>query len=210
MTIQGDKEEEKAEKLANRIKGVIEEKEGARVWSLMKKVRIRLTGLPPGAKKEEIATLIAKEGRVDTGRIRVGPLRTSMSGAGTAWVDSPREVAARVAGAPGLTMGWARVGMSPVERGDPQCFRCLGRGHLGRWCPSEVDRGACCLGCGGEEHRIGQCRGKPRCPVCALRGLQADHRPGDPSRCRPVPPGGRTAESGLPGSVRSNSLPLVP
>jgi len=105
MSIQGNQEEEKAAKLADRIRGVIQKKEGARVWSLRKRVRIRLTGLPPGAKKEEVASMIAREGGVEVDRIGVGPLRTSASGAGSIWVDCPREAAARVAGAPGLTMG---------------------------------------------------------------------------------------------------------
>jgi len=119
LTIQGDKEEEKAEKLAGRIRKIIEKKEGARVWSLRKRVRLRLTGIPPGIKKEDVANMIAKEGGVEVGRIGVGPLRTLASGAGAAWVDCPREAAARVAGAPGLVMGWARVGVSPVEGGAP-------------------------------------------------------------------------------------------
>jgi len=158
LEIRGDKEEEKAEVLAEKIKEVIKKNERARVWTLRKRLRMRLSGLPPGVRAEEIATLIAKEGGVDASRVRVGPLRTSVSGAGTALVSCPKEAAMRVAGAPGLAMGWARMGVSLLEKGDPQCFRCLGRGHLGRWCPSDIDRGACCLGCGREGHRIGVSR----------------------------------------------------
>jgi len=82
------------------------------------------------------------------------------------------------------------VGISLVERVPPQCFRCLARGHIGRWCPSAVDQGRCCLRCGRRGHKIGQCRvERPHCPICEERGLRAEHGPGDPSQCRVVPPG---------------------
>jgi len=52
------------------------------------------------------------------GLVRVGPLRTSVSGAGTAWADCPSQMALRAAGAAGLTIGWARVGVT-LEKGGP-------------------------------------------------------------------------------------------
>jgi len=42
---------------------------------------------------------------------------------------------------------------------------------------------------GESGHLIGRCGKKPNYPICVGRGLQADHRPGDPSKCEPVPPG---------------------
>jgi len=59
-----------------------------------------------------------------------------------------------------------------------------------------VDRGRCCLRCGREGHTIERCGNKQHGPVCEERGLRADHRPGDPSQCRPVPPG--TVRIGMP------------
>jgi len=136
---------------------------------------------------------IANAGNGVPGDVGVGPVRTSGVGRGTAWADCPADLAKRVMralGATGLTMGWARVGVSLVERVPPQCFRCLARGHIGRWCPSAVDRGRCCLRCGRGGHKIGQCRvERPHCPICEERGLRAEHGPGDPSQCRVVPPG---------------------
>jgi len=192
LEVRGDGDEEKAEHLAEKIKEIIKSRRGAKIWRPSRLQRIRMTGLPFGVSAEEIAAVVAEAGNGEPGKIRVGPRRTNVFGADAAWVDCPTSVAlrvARVAETDGLKFGWARVGVSLMEREAPRCFRCLARGHLGRWCPSEIDRGRCCLGCGEIGHTIGGCKNKPRCPVCVERGLRADHRPGDPSQCRPVPPG---------------------
>jgi len=91
--------------------------------------------------------------------------------------------------AAGLTLGWARVGVTLDQGGPPRCHRCLARVHLRPWCPSGVSRGDCCLRCGERGHQIGRCGKRPHCPICEERRLQAGHRPRDPSACRPVPPG---------------------
>jgi len=197
-----EKGHEKAERLVGRIKNVIKDKAGAKVWHPSSRLRLRLTGLPLGATAVEVAMAVANFGGVGPGEIRVGPLRTSGVGRGTAWADCPADVARRVvqaSGATGLVMGWVRVGVALVEREPPQCFRCLARGHLGRWCPSTVVRARCCLRCGEEGHRVGQCRNRPHCPICTEGGLRADHRPGDPLQCKMVPPGPlrRAAEGDL-------------
>jgi len=194
MEIRGTEEDhDKAERLVGQMKKVLIDEPGAKVWHPAGRSRVRLTGLPLGATAVEVATFVANYGGGKPGEVKVGPVRTNGSGKGVTWADCPADVASKVlraAGATGLTMGWARVGVSLVERGPPQCFRCLARGHLGRWCPSVVDRGHCCLRCGRGGHRIGQCRAeKPRCPICEERGLRAEHRPGDLSQCRVVPPG---------------------
>jgi len=163
--------------------------EGATVHCPLRRTRLRLVGLPFGVGASEIAEALARAGGGNAEGVKVGPLRTSGSGAGTTWADCPVKMAARAAAAAGLTLGWARVGVSLERVGPPQCHRCLARGHLRRWCPSGVSRGACCLRCGREGHQIGRCGQEPHCPICEERGLQAEHRPEDPSACRPVPPG---------------------
>jgi len=185
----GSDQEEKARQLADRMKEVVGSVEGAKVRCPLRRLRLKLSGLPFSAVASEIADAVARLGGGRADSVRVGPLRTSWSGAGSAWVVCPAEMAVRAAGAAELTLGWARVGVTMERGGPPQCHRCLARGHLRRWCPSGVSRGACCLRCGKEGHQIGRCGQKPHCPVCEERGLQADHRPGDPSVCRPVPPG---------------------
>jgi len=189
VEIRSTNEEDKAEELASRIKEVVKSREGAKVWCPLKRVRLRLMGLPLGARPKDIAEAISNQGGGRMERIRVGPVRTNMAGLITAWADCPISTARRIAETSELVMGWTRVGVSIVGKGEPKCYRCLAHGHLGRWCPSEIDRGHCCLRCGEGGHRADRCTNAPNCPVCVQRGLRADHRPGDPSKCRPVPPG---------------------
>jgi len=73
MGIKGQQEKEKADLLASHIKEVIKKKEGAKVWFLKKRIRLRLTGLPPGARAEEIAAAVAKEGGGTADRVTGGP-----------------------------------------------------------------------------------------------------------------------------------------
>jgi len=108
LEIKGEGNEEKAEHLANRIKEIIKEKEGAKIWRPSRRQKIRLSGLPIGVKVEEVASAIAEAGGGDPGRVRVGPLRTGAFGACTAWADCPVSMATRVvevAGTDGLRLG---------------------------------------------------------------------------------------------------------
>jgi len=113
-----DNEEEKARQLAERMKevGTVE---GAKVRCPLRRLRLRLTGLPFNAVASEIAEAVAElggGGRAESVRGRMGPLRTSWSGAGAAWAVCPAEMAVRAAEAAELTLGWARVGVI-LERG---------------------------------------------------------------------------------------------
>jgi len=72
-----------------------------------------------GATAKEISEAVAKAGEGEPGRVCVGPLRTSMYGTGTAWAVCPARMAVRAAAASGLTIGWAQVGISLIEEGDP-------------------------------------------------------------------------------------------
>jgi len=59
---------------------------------------------------------------------------------------------------------------------------------------------------GESGHLIGRCGKKPNYPICVGRGLQADHRPGDPSKCEPVPPGVVCEDHERPRRERPASL----
>jgi len=129
-----DQEEEKAEQLAQKIREIVGSREGAVVRCPLFRLRLKLTRLPLDAAASGIAEAVAKASGGRPEKVKVGPLRILASGVGSTWIECPKEMAFRVAGA----TGWKA---SLVEREAPQCFRCLGRGHFGRWCPSEVDRG---------------------------------------------------------------------
>jgi len=205
LEIGGSRPEEGAQRLARLVRETVgTEEEDIEVRCPLRRLRVRLNGLPVGAAASNIARVIATVGDGNEKSVRIGPVRVSKFGLGFAWADMPARMAIRLLEAEHLRMGWARVGVTieAEERGPPKCYRCLARGHLRRWCPSEIDRGRCCLGCGEEGHRVGQCNGPARCPICGERGLRADHRPGDAFLCKVVvPPGadrGPIGRSGRP------------
>jgi len=112
-------EEEKEKQLAERVKEVVGSVERARVRCPLRRLRLKLSGLPFNAVASEIAEAVAGLGRGRADSVRVGPLRTSWrirSGAGTAWAVCPVEMAVRAAEAAELTLGWARVWVT-LERG---------------------------------------------------------------------------------------------
>jgi len=100
-----DKEEEKARLLANKIKEVVSSVEGATVRCPLRRTRLKLVGLPFGVGASEIAGALARAGGGSVEGVRVGPLRTTGSGAGTTWADCPSKMAEQAAAAAHSRMG---------------------------------------------------------------------------------------------------------
>jgi len=100
-----ENEDEKAETLANKIKEMVKSVEGAQVRRPLRRIRLRMMGLPFGATATEIAGAVAEIGGGRAESVWVGSLRTSVSGAGTAWADCPARMAVRAAEAAELTLG---------------------------------------------------------------------------------------------------------
>jgi len=67
-----------------------------------------------------------------------------------------------------------------------RCYKCLAAGHTRAKCPvGSADRSQLCFRCGLVGHKARGCTGPDHCPVCASRGLAANHRAGS-FACPPV------------------------
>jgi len=108
-----EQEEEKVELLANKIKEMVRSVEGAQVRRPLRRLRLRLTGLLLGATVSEVAKAVAVAGEGRAERIRVGPLRTSASGADTAWLPGAD-------GAQGSGGCWAHPWVEVPSGGHPR------------------------------------------------------------------------------------------
>lgn len=147
------------------------------------------------------------KGGCDLEAIRVGPIRVARNGLGTVWVRCPLQAALRVQADGRLRVGWSSARVTLLDRRPLQCYRCLAAGHTRDRCPSGVDRTGNCFNCGKEGYSVADCREKPRCPVCAERGLEANHRAGSVG-CSPCPPariGGNGKAEGSGATQRAGS-----
>jgi len=96
--------EKKANQLTERMKEVVGSVEGARVHCPLRRLRLRLMGLPFNA-ASDIVEAVAKLGGGGSGGFDPGRSASDF-GVGTTCVDCPSKVALRAAEAVGLTLGW--------------------------------------------------------------------------------------------------------
>ncbi|XP_029160219.1 DNA-binding protein HEXBP-like [Nylanderia fulva] len=89
-----------------------------------------------------------------------------------------------------MRIGWAIVRAEILEARPLQCYKCLEGGHVRARCPNNVDRSGRCYRCGQDGHAAKNCTADVKCPVCADKGLLANHRAGSRT-CTPVQKGKR-------------------
>lgn len=91
---------------------------------------MRIKDLLDSTEEREIAEAVAKEGGCTPEEVKVGAVRKSSYGLCTSWVQCPIRVANKVAAAGKIRIGWTTSRIEALESRQPQCFRCLERGHV--------------------------------------------------------------------------------
>ncbi|XP_018361447.1 PREDICTED: uncharacterized protein LOC108760142 [Trachymyrmex cornetzi] len=194
----GEEASAKAEALVGRLKTVIAGSEFEKSVSVIRPVQraeVRLIDVDQSATVEEIVEAVSKSGKVPATSVRAGPLRQGRGGLCTVWVQCPLAGANLMLSSGKIRVGWTMAKVVPLAKRRLQCFRCLAVGHTRANCLSIVDRSSWCFQCGGSDgHRAFGCRASPRCPVCAARGMNANHRAGSTS-CVPYNGRGQTPRS---------------
>ncbi|TGZ47807.1 hypothetical protein DBV15_12403 [Temnothorax longispinosus] len=167
----------KADLLVKRLRTVLGWKK-VRVSRPSKHTEFHVGSLDDVATREDIASAISSVGGCPIGDIKVGPIRGLGSGAGSAWASCTAGAASRVF-KKGLTVGWSRARMEPLQARPLRCYRCLDVGHVWARCTAPVDCSDRCYCCGDRSHRAGLCTARVfRCPLCVDLGLPAGHRLG--------------------------------
>ncbi|XP_067216855.1 uncharacterized protein [Linepithema humile] len=187
IEIPGAESETKADKLCSRLRELFFDIKGVSLRRPMKRVQLRLSGLDDSISIQEIKNTIAKEGSCDILNVTCGTIRHVRGGLGVAFVQCPVAAAVRILERGRLVIGWSTIGVEALKARPLQCFRCLAVGHTVQRCPSTEVRRFNCYRCGQVDHKAAECKNKVTCPVCAERGLKADHLVGSVS-CKPVPP----------------------
>ncbi|XP_036150390.1 spidroin-2-like [Monomorium pharaonis] len=205
-----------ADRLAEKLRQVLEGKKGVRVTQPVKMAELRLGGLEESVTPDEISRALADKGGCPVGDIKLGEPRRAPGGLFTVWARCPLAAANRIAAVDGgrlVVGGWFRVRAELLGVRPLQCFRCLQRGHVRSVCGSKEDRSDTCYRCGGAGHRAAGCTAPVKCPVCARAGRPCGHRVGGPQCGAPVVRGGlppaREARSGAaaPGNAGSGGPP---
>ncbi|XP_028175707.1 uncharacterized protein LOC114363959 [Ostrinia furnacalis] len=204
LEIPGATSGDRADALATKLREVLPE-EDVRVSRPVKTVEVRITGLDDSVTGEELAVAVAKAGNCAIEGVRVGPIRESFLGSGSATVRVPVEVAKQLAKGR-LLVGWVSAQVRVLTSKPQRCYRCLVEGHVAAQCPSEVDRSELCFRCGQPGHKSRDCTAPPHCPLCASAGRPAEHRVGNKS-CNPPKVQGRTGRQGADGTPTATPKP---
>ncbi|KAI8433045.1 hypothetical protein MSG28_013905 [Choristoneura fumiferana] len=154
-----------ADLLAERLKVVIGDQ--AEVTRPTKLVDLKVTGLDETVGREELAIALAKLGGCASDKIKIGGIRSSAWGQGSALVRCPAVAAKAIATAGKVPVGWVVAAVKPVEALPMRCYKCMALGHTRALCPSEAEHGLKCFRCGIEGHLAATCEAVTKCAVMA-------------------------------------------
>ncbi|XP_012280816.1 uncharacterized protein LOC105699940 [Orussus abietinus] len=139
LEVPGPDSVQKAGQLKERLKAVFKEEE-VRVVRPTKMAEVRVRDLEDSVTPPEVANAIAQSGDCDPGDVRVGVIRPSPSGLGTAWIRCPAGAAKKLVATGKLRVGWTIVRVEALVARPLQCFQCLELGHMRATCPGQFDR----------------------------------------------------------------------
>nr|XP_033199245.1 uncharacterized protein LOC117161655 [Bombus vancouverensis nearcticus] len=184
IRVPGDKDREKATRLATRLAEVLDPAT-VRVATPTRMAELRLTGIDISVKQEELRRALAAAAGCGCAEVQVGEIGATRGGLGSAWIRCPVAGARKLAQAGKIALGWSTARVTAIPKRPLQCFRCLELGHVRATCVSTVDRGHLCYRCGGSGHRARGCPASaPKCPLCESLGAPSNHRMGG-AACAP-------------------------
>lgn len=176
--VSGKDGRERAKALAEKLTELYDPSGPVKIGLPTKFGEVRVSGLDDSARLADIVAAVSRVGGCRADEVRVGEIRSSPRGLGSAWVRCPLPAARKVVEGGRLWVGWSAASVMPLETRPLQCYRCLAFGHVRLRCTAAVERGDRCFRCGSAGHRAASCREAPKCLICAEKGLDAVHRMG--------------------------------
>ncbi|XP_049877835.1 uncharacterized protein LOC126375036 [Pectinophora gossypiella] len=200
LEILGQENEEKADRLASKLKEVLPS--SVRVARPTRCVDLRITGLDDSVTREDIAAAIAETGKCPSEQVKVGIIKDGLFGVGSVVVQCPVVAAKTLVDSGRLLVGWSSARVQSLEPRPMQCFRCLEIGHTGRQCQSTADRSQLCFRCCKPGHKSVDCTEGLHCPLCHEAGRPSGHAIGGRQCVRPKKKGHNTAARTPAGQPR--------
>ncbi|XP_013161869.1 PREDICTED: uncharacterized protein LOC106113582 [Papilio xuthus] len=194
MEVGGETPEETADRLASELTKVIGAM--ADIARPSKLVDLRISGLDETVTQEEVATKVATVGGCSPSAVKVGLIRPSFWGGGSALVKCPATAAKAAVTIGKVAIGWSMATINAVKARPLRCYKCMLLGHTRALCPTEVENGQLCFRCGEAGHKAAACEAPCKCAVCAKAGRPHVHVMGG-DKCVPPTVKGR-ASAGRP------------
>lgn len=176
VEVSGPEKIDKANTLANKLKEVLQN--DAKISKPSIKGELRIIGVDESITTEEIACAVADAGRCTMSDVDVGQIRPMTNGFGIAWAQCPLQAACRSAGKDSLKVGWTTVKVELLKARPMQCYKCWEYGHLAVNCKAARNLIGACYRCGLPGHNARGCLEKPRCVICAEKGIDDQQRLG--------------------------------
>lgn len=180
VLIPREEEKEKAPLLAEKLLQLTEEREDIKISVPSKKGDVKLTQIDCSTSEANIVEAIVALGGCIPGDVRVGEIRYSQRGNGSAIVQCPAVTVNELVKLGKIKIGWSIVLVELMPLKLNKCYRCWETGHFVTNCRSEIDRSQGCFNCGETGHRARECVERASCPVCKNKNKPYTHQCGRP------------------------------